>query len=101
MLVISGQVKRETCMRALGITGLRQLGDQEADIIAMVSGITKYAAFIDDPHRSAITSNAPGTSPRPDAPAPAGSIFRSTCRPRTIDPADLRAYDPAEDRQAV
>ncbi len=50
MLVISGQVKRETCMRALGITGLRQLGDQEADIIQMVDGITKYAAFIDDPN---------------------------------------------------
>src|SRR5712675_3267519 len=41
MLVVSGQVKRETCMRAQGITGLRQLGDQEADIVAMVEKITK------------------------------------------------------------
>src|SRR5271168_5039893 len=31
MLVISGQVKRETCRASLGIRGLRQLGDQEVD----------------------------------------------------------------------
>ena len=47
MLVISGQVKRETCMRVQGITGLRQLGDQEADTIAMVAGITKYAVLVE------------------------------------------------------
>src|SRR5260370_429283 len=49
MLIISGQVKRQTCMRAQGITGLRQLGDQEADIVAMVANITKYAVMIDNP----------------------------------------------------
>ena len=80
MLVISGQVKRETCMRAQGLTGLRQLGDQEADIIAMVSGITKYAAFVDDPSPFATTWNAPGTSRKVDAPALAGSTFRWMCR---------------------
>jgi acetolactate synthase-1/2/3 large subunit len=31
MLVISGQVKRETCMATSGIEGLRQLGDQEVN----------------------------------------------------------------------
>src|SRR3569833_1699534 len=31
MIVLSGQVKRETCMSTYGITGLRQLGDQEVD----------------------------------------------------------------------
>jgi acetolactate synthase-1/2/3 large subunit len=49
LLVVSGQVKRETCMRARGITGLRQLGDQEVDITRMAAGITKYAVMIDDP----------------------------------------------------
>ncbi|HKF24154.1 MAG TPA: thiamine pyrophosphate-binding protein [Candidatus Angelobacter sp.] len=49
MLVLSGQVKRETCMRSRKITGLRQLGDQEADIVSMVAGITKYAMMVDDP----------------------------------------------------
>ena len=49
MLVISGQVKRETCMACNDIPGLRQLGDQEADIINMVRGITKYTVMVDDP----------------------------------------------------
>src|SRR3954463_7707142 len=49
MLVISGQVKRETCMATYGSTELRQLGDQEIDIIRMVKGITKYSVFVDDP----------------------------------------------------
>jgi acetolactate synthase-1/2/3 large subunit len=46
MLIISGQVKRETCMAFNSVPGLRQLGDQEADIISMVKGITKYAVLI-------------------------------------------------------
>src|SRR5712691_2570761 len=49
MLILSGQVKRETCMSSRGLTQLRQLGDQEVDIVRMVTGITKYAALIDDP----------------------------------------------------
>src|SRR5512142_2928933 len=49
MLVISGQVKRETCMATAGTRNLRQLGDQEVDIISMVRGLTKYAVLIDDP----------------------------------------------------
>lgn len=49
MLVVSGQVKRETCMAFHDLRGLRQLGDQEADIIGMVKGITKYAALIREP----------------------------------------------------
>lgn len=49
MLIISGQVKRETLMSTYGTTGLRQLGDQEADIVDMVKNITKYAAVVTDP----------------------------------------------------
>jgi acetolactate synthase-1/2/3 large subunit len=49
MLVVSGQVKRETCMATTGMRRLRQLGDQEADIIPMAAGITKYAVLVDDP----------------------------------------------------
>ena len=49
MLIVSGQVKRETCMRTYGLTNLRQLGDQEVDIIRMVAGITKYAVWVNEP----------------------------------------------------
>lgn len=50
MIIISGQVKRETIMSSYTIPGLRQLGDQEVDIISMVKGITKYAVEISDPN---------------------------------------------------
>ena len=51
LLVLSGQVKRETCLGAIkGVEGLRQLGDQEANIIPMVRTITKYAELVLDPN---------------------------------------------------
>jgi acetolactate synthase I/II/III large subunit len=49
MLILSGQVKRETYIRTYDLPGLRQLGDQEADIVSMVQGITKYAVTVSDP----------------------------------------------------
>src|SRR4029077_10503463 len=49
MLVVSGQVKRETMMGHYPPSGLRQLGDQEADTHSMVRGITKYAVVVTDP----------------------------------------------------
>lgn len=49
MLIVSGQVKRETCKTLMGCTDLRQLGDQEVDIVGMVRGITKYAVLVDGP----------------------------------------------------
>ncbi len=49
MLVFSGQVKRATCLATTPVRGLRQLGDQESEIIPMVRGITKYASIVDSP----------------------------------------------------
>ena len=48
MFVISGQVKYETTVRSTGLP-LRQLGDQEFDIIKSVTNMTKYAVMIIDP----------------------------------------------------
>ena len=49
MLIISGQVKRETYVHTYDLPGLRQLGDQEVDIVSMVHGITKYAVTVTNP----------------------------------------------------
>ena len=49
MFVISGQVKRETTTWSCPEIGLRQLGDQEFDIIHSVSNMTKYAVMITNP----------------------------------------------------
>ena len=50
MLVISGQAKRETLFASYDLPGLRQLGDQEVDIIHAVQKMTKYARLILDPN---------------------------------------------------
>ena len=97
MLVVSGQNKRETILPTYNIPGLRQLGEQEADIISMVKGITKYAVMINDPltiryHLERAFHLATAGRPGPtwvDIPVDVSNTM--------IDPATLRAYDPAED----
>ena len=49
MIIVSGQAKRETLLRTYDMPGLRQLGDQEVDIVAMVKGVTKFAVVLQDP----------------------------------------------------
>ena len=49
MFVVSGQVKRETTIRARNLD-MRQLGDQEYDIVASVKPMTKYAEMVLDPN---------------------------------------------------
>lgn len=45
MIVISGQVKRATSMSFQKTKKLRQLGDQENDIVSMVKKITKHSVM--------------------------------------------------------
>lgn len=53
MFVISGQVKKEVTIYSCPDIKLRQLGDQEFDIIHTVCNMTKYAAMIMDPYEVA------------------------------------------------
>lgn len=48
VLYISGQVRYDVTVASTGLS-LRQLGDQEADITAIVRPITKYAVTVIDP----------------------------------------------------
>ena len=50
VLYVSGQVRRDTTVASTGLP-LRQLGDQEADIVAIVTPITKYAVMLTRPER--------------------------------------------------
>ncbi len=50
MLILSGQVKRELCTRNCPELGLRQLGDQEFDIISVVKNFTKYSVMVNEPY---------------------------------------------------
>ncbi|MGL4563594.1 MAG: thiamine pyrophosphate-binding protein [Brevinema sp.] len=49
VLYISGQVKFATTMASCPEIPLRQLGDQEVDIINVVKPLTKYAIIVTDP----------------------------------------------------
>lgn len=53
MFVVSGQVKRETTIYSTSLP-LRQLGDQEYDIVSSVKPMTKYAVIVLDPNDIAI-----------------------------------------------
>ena len=94
MLVLSGQVKRETTVRATGLP-LRQLGDQELDIEEVVRPITKYAAMVTDPasilyHLEKALHLA--TSGRP---GPVWVDIPLDVQAARIDPAELTGFDPA------
>jgi acetolactate synthase-1/2/3 large subunit len=97
MLVISGQVKRETCMATTGSRQLRQLGDQEVDIVRMAGGITKYAVLVDDPESIAYHLERAWFLAGSGRPGPCWLDIPVDVQAARIDPENLRGYDPGED----
>src|SRR5579859_1327591 len=97
MLILSGQVKRETCMSTYGLTNLRQLGDQEVDIIRMVKGITKYSVCVDDPETIAYHLERAWYLAQNGRPGACWLDIPVDVQSAKIDPASLRRYDPSED----
>jgi len=97
MVVISGQVKRETCMETYGLTNLRQLGDQEVGIIRMVRGITKYAVLVDDPASIAYHLERAWYLATSGRPGPCWLDIPVDVQSEQVDPASLRHYDESED----
>jgi acetolactate synthase-1/2/3 large subunit len=97
MLVLSGQVKRETCMAARRISGLRQLGDQEADICSLVAGITKYAVMIEEPLSIRYHLERAWHLTTAGRPGPCWIDVPVDVQAAQIDVTQLRSYDPEED----
>lgn len=101
MLVLSGQVKRETCLLTHGLTGkLRQLGDQEIDIVAMVRHMTKYSVMVTEPESIRYHLERALYLAAAGRPGPCWLDIPVDVQGATIDPARLRSYDPAEDARA-
>jgi acetolactate synthase-1/2/3 large subunit len=96
MLIISGQVKRETCMATYGLP-LRQIGDQEGDIISMVKGITKYAVLVDDPQTIRYHLERALYLATSGRPGPCWLDIPIDVQASQIDSGQLKGYDPAED----
>ena len=101
LLVVSGQVKRETLLSTHGLAGrLRQLGDQEVDIVGMVRGITKYAVTVIDPATIRYHLERALYLATHGRPGPCWLDVPVDVQATMIDPGALRAYDPAEDAPA-
>lgn len=98
LLVVSGQMKRETLLATHGLTGrLRQLGDQEVDIISMVRGITKYAQLILDPSSIRYHLERAWHLARTGRPGPVWLDVPVDVQAAMVDPVTMRGYDPSED----
>lgn len=96
-LFISGQIKYGTTVESTGLP-LRQLGDQEADIIAIVRSITKYAVMVKDPKCIRYHFDKAVTLARTGRPGPVWLDVPLNVQAALIEPEKLPAYDPAEDR---
>ncbi|HWZ94884.1 MAG TPA: thiamine pyrophosphate-binding protein [Opitutaceae bacterium] len=96
MIVVSGQVKWETLVRSTNLP-LRQLGDQEVDIIRMVEGVTKYAVLVKDPQSIRYHLERALHLATSGRPGPVWLDVPINVQATKIDPATLPGYDPAED----
>ena len=96
MLVVSGQVKRETLVTSYDLPGLRQLGDQEIDIVAMARGVTKYAVLVNDPASIRYHLEKALHLLTHGRPGPCWLDIPIDVQAAKIDPETLRGYDPAE-----
>jgi acetolactate synthase-1/2/3 large subunit len=96
MIVISGQVKWETLVQSTALP-LRQLGDQEVDIVRMVEGITKYAVLVSDPNSIRYHLERALHLATQGRPGPVWLDIPINVQSAQIDPAALAGYDPADD----
>jgi acetolactate synthase-1/2/3 large subunit len=93
MLVISGQVKRADLK---GATGVRQMGVQEVDIVAMASPITKYAVTITEPTDIRYHMEKAAHLARTGRPGPAWIDIPLDVQGAMIDEGALRGFDAGE-----
>ena len=95
MLVISGQVKTETTVRATGLP-LRQYGDQELDVEELVRPITKYATMVTDPQSIRYHLEKALYLATSGRPGPVWLDIPLDVQAAKIDPGTLPGFDPAE-----
>ena len=93
MIVVSGQAKRET-LRQNASVRLRQLGDQEAEIVAMVKPITKFAVMIEDPQDIRYLLEKALWLATTGRPGPVWIDIPIDIQAARIDPETLRGFDP-------
>ena len=96
MFVVSGQVKRETTLWSVPELNLRQLGDQEFDIVHTVANMTKYAVMVTEPQDIAYHLEKAWYLAKTGRKGPVWLDIPLDVQGAVIDPATLRHFDPAE-----
>jgi acetolactate synthase-1/2/3 large subunit len=96
MIVVSGQVKRETMIRSTGLP-LRQFGDQEVDIVRMVESATKYAVTIMEPETIRYHLEKALYLATHGRPGPTWIDIPVDVQSAQIDPDKLVGFDPAQE----
>ncbi len=94
MVVVSGQVKRETYAPNFPMP-LRQLGEQEIDIVSMVRGITKYAVTLQEPADVRRVMERAIWLARRGRPGPVWVDVPMDVQGSLVETDDLEAFDPA------
>lgn len=93
MIVLSGQVKRETLRQNAPVV-LRQLGDQESDTVAMVTPITKFAALVTNPLDIRYLLDKALWLAETGRPGPVWLDIPIDVQSAMIDPTALHGFDP-------
>jgi len=93
MVVVSGQVKRETLVTSYELP-LRQLGDQEVNIVAMASPVCKEATLLADPDETRYVVERALWLARAGRPGPVWIDVPIDVQASDIEPDALRRFDP-------
>ncbi len=94
-LFVSGQVRCDTTVAGT-VLPLRQLGDQEADIVRLVAPITKYAALVSDPATVRYHFEKAVWLATHGRPGPVWLDVPLDVQNAQVDPAELPGFDPSE-----
>ena len=94
-IYVSGQVRRDTTV-ASTMLPLRQLGDQEADIIRLVAPITKYAYSIVDPATVRYHFEKATWLATHGRPGPVWLDIPLNVQAAQVEPESLDGFDPLE-----
>jgi len=94
MLVVSGQVKRENVMSTYEGLNIRQLGDQEIDIIPIARPITKYAVIVREAERIRYELEKAFYYATNGRPGPCWIDVPVDVQSAQIDPETLEGYTP-------
>ncbi|MEI7637250.1 MAG: thiamine pyrophosphate-binding protein [Syntrophus sp. (in: bacteria)] len=96
VLYVSGQVRYDTTVPSTGLP-LRQLGDQEGDIIALAKPITKYAVMVTDAKTIRYHLEKAIYLAKSGRPGPVWLDIPLNIQSAMIDENNLDPYDTSED----